>query len=109
MPERTEHHEGVGVEAALAPELADFLARFHEGHLAALEPVPRMVGVVVVGAEHRVEHVARVDVDRRRELARRFERRFGKDAAEIEKDGVEASLVHHVFIPPSTTIVEPVV
>jgi hypothetical protein len=82
---------GIQREARASPRLHDAgprpSARFE---LAALEPVPRMIGVELVGTEHDLEYDARIGAEFARDVLERAERRRSEDAAEVEEDGVVA-------------------
>ena len=69
-------------------ESHDGLARVGERQLAALEAVPRVVGVGVVGAEDQVEHALGADALLRAEGADGGEGRVHEDAAEVEENRV---------------------
>ena len=70
-------------------ELLDGAPRVLERHLAALEPVPGMIGVAVVGAEDQLEDAVGADPLLRAEGAHRGEGRVEEDSTEVEENGVD--------------------
>ena len=82
--------------AACASALID-RERVHERELAALQPVPRMVRVGVVGAEDDLHHDLGVGVLRARVRVRGGERRRGEHTAVVPEDRVEVA--HEAWRP----------
>ena len=95
----------VDLEPAFAPEREDALARRLESDLPALQAVPRVLAVVLVGAEHDGADPARIGADREPELLDRAERRIGEHAAEVEQEGLDAA--RHSFRFQNSGLVMP--
>ncbi len=88
VAERTEGLEEI--DAVLGrPDLHDRLARIGERQLPTLEAVPRMIGIVVVGAEDDLDGAFGGDPSAGTEGADRPERRIHEHTPEIEEHGVD--------------------
>src|SRR5690606_31965171 len=99
--ELREHLDGVERRSAVAggqgPDLGTCPV---EGDLAPLQPVPRVVGVVVVGAEQREQHRLRVDPPCGGDVERGAERRVDEHPAEVEDHRLRA----HPPSPPPVVV-----
>ena len=64
-----------------------------ERGLAALQAMPRVIGVFVIRPEHELEHALRIGADLRAVVARAIERAGREDAAEIEEHCADAGAI----------------
>ena len=92
-----EDRERVEREPGLRRERHDRLARVEQRDLAALEAVPGVVGVAVVGAEHEAEHAFGRRAELGRGLGEHRERRRRVDAAEVEQDRANRHRIAHAI------------
>ena len=81
--------DGIDVVPALGGHGAQGVAGVFQRHLAAFEPVPGVVAVVVVRPEAEVEGHVDIDTELLPRLVGGEERRLGEHAAEVEEDGLD--------------------
>jgi len=89
--EAEQHPQRIEFETLAGALGHDLLLGGGEGDFAALEPVPGVVGVLVVGAEHDRLHLARLGAELYGGVAHRAERRRREDSAEVEDHYVDRS------------------
>ena len=86
--EQREHTIRVAVDPLAPPQLYDLVPCILERQLAALEPVPRVIGVFVIGTEYDLEHLLRIGTEFVSYPHHRLEGGVGENATEIVEDRV---------------------
>ena len=81
--------EGIELDALPCSEFDDALSRFDERNLSALEAMPGMVGVPVVGAEHDLSELARARSELGSQRIDGVEGRIREYATEVEQHCID--------------------